>query len=558
MHYQENYIKKFILYGTAFFAAILGGFLYNSFLYAKHTSYVWFFSISLLLVLIYRIRSLRTPIVPKRMVWLSIPFAMTGVWYAFYYVFGEFDAYAILFHWQFGFGGAGVPAKYIGATVIISAITLCLLLLWILTTRRWSGAARFDSLAFLPLLVLNPLSLSMVDAFGLLGGEIPALANEYVAPIVERERDGNFPNVLHIYLESAERTFLENDYFAGVLDPLIAMENRGFVATNIQQVANTGWSIAGMVASTCGVPLIAPWIARKNDYSDGANFLPSAVCLPNVLRKRGYSTHFMKGADLKFGGVDTFLSTHGVESQSGVHDLLPQYPDQADEWGVKDGGLLHALESTFRELAGKDQPFYHSALTIGGHIPNGFLAKPCIEGSVELGALLNIARGVECTNRLVRLLLDRLEQDGLLENTIVILQSDHLSMKSEATRVLDIFDRRNFFLVFGPDINSKRVDRPASMMDVYPTLLHMLGLLPDHGRAGLGVSLLSGKPTLVEKWGEKTLSRSIKVDTALRQQLWLEREFAEIAPVTDNNLTGSLGRSISGWKLRQTLASPNS
>ncbi len=456
-------------------------------------------------------------------------------WYLFVFIFGKFDIHAILYHWQFGFHAAGLPSQYIPAASIIVLLALCCLALWGVLVRRHRIAARVDSIAFLPLLFLNPLSWAVYDASGYSSDTAPDLYAHYKPAEVHELVGKTKRNILHIYLESAERTFLDNGYFVGAVDPLVAIEDQGFSATNISQVANTGWSIAGMIASTCGVPLVTPWLVMGSEYDDANIFLPSALCLPTILKQRGYSTHFMKGGSLQFADADTFLKRHGVEERVGLDDLLPIYPDRVDQWGVKDGGLFDALEKKYRDLVNGGKPFYLSALTIGGHSPDGYLANQCIDGAVELKAQLPIARGVECTNRLLRSLLDRLDQEGLLENTIVIIQNDHLAMKSDADRELNRHNRRHFFMALGPGIEPQILDRPASMMDVFPTILNLIGFDVEDGRAGIGVSLLSDKKTLMEQWGEALLSRSITRDLKLRDRLWAE----PMLPVATN------------WKLRK-------
>ena len=64
------------------------------------------------------------------------------------------------------------------------------------------------------------------------------------------------------------------------------------------------------------------------------------------------------------------------------------------------------------------------------------------------------------------------------------------------------------------------ITKTGSMMDVYPTLLESVGLPAAQEQAGLGVSLLGDKPTILESYGEDTLNLAIRSDTALRKSLW--------------------------------------
>ena len=59
------------------------------------------------------------------------------------------------------------------------------------------------------------------------------------------------------------------------------------------------------------------------------------------------------------------------------------------------------------------------------------------------------------------------------------------------------------------------------MIDVYPTLLDWMGWLEDEEkRAGMGASLLSSDPTLVEELGLERVNRILKADAELARFLW--------------------------------------
>ena len=85
-------------------------------------------------------------------------------------------------------------------------------------------------------------------------------------------------------------------------------------------------------------------------------------------------------------------------------------------------------------------------------------------------------------------ILDALEANGLAENTFVVLWSDHgyhlgeklISGKNtlwdRSTRVPLIFA--------GPGVTpGARSHRPAELLDIYPTLVELAGLLHDIGKA---------------------------------------------------------------------------
>jgi phosphoglycerol transferase len=247
--------------------------------------------------------------------------------------------------------------------------------------------------------------------------------------------------------------------------------------------------------------------------------MASVTCLTDILARDGYRTEFVKGFDLGFAGTDAFLRSHRYDRAMGLHEY-PGYSGPFSEWGAYDDGLYDFALGEVKRLREAGEPFYFTLTTNGGHFPNGVVSPECGGDPERNENRLPLVAALDCTNRLTGRFIDRLEKAGLLENTIVVLQSDHLMMLNPLDAKLDAHSRRNLFIAFGPGVPQAESDRPASMVDVYPTLLELLGYsLPEH-RAALGVSLLSDKPTLIEELGKDELDHSIGTDMHLARSLW--------------------------------------
>lgn len=103
----------------------------------------------------------------------------------------------------------------------------------------------------------------------------------------------------------------------------------------------------------------------------------------------------------------------------------------------------------------------------------------------------------------------------------VAVFSDHLNHASNLTSLLEQKTRYNTAMLLGGADAARVIEKPGSMVDLYPTLLDWLGLLsPNDRRAGLGVSLLSEQPTLIESRGLEDVNATLRVDTALARHLW--------------------------------------
>ena len=79
-----------------------------------------------------------------------------------------------------------------------------------------------------------------------------------------------------------ERTYLDEDIFPGLTPNLKRLEQSSLSFTNIDSPRATNWTIAGMAASQCIVPLLTP-VASENSMSGVDKFIPLAKCLEDIL-----------------------------------------------------------------------------------------------------------------------------------------------------------------------------------------------------------------------------------------------------------------------------------
>lgn len=112
-------------------------------------------------------------------------------------------------------------------------------------------------------------------------------------------------NVVYIYAESLERTYF-NPAFPDLAPQLNQQMQSGLDFTATAQLPGTDYTIAGMVASQCGIPLFAPF--EGNASSSLSSFYPQSLCLGDILKNSGYQNWFIQGADLRFGGKIFFCA----------------------------------------------------------------------------------------------------------------------------------------------------------------------------------------------------------------------------------------------------------
>lgn len=399
---------------------------------------------------------------------------------------------SVLYHLSVDTEGAALGEFW--RLIVISLIGLLSILgctLYIYRASRVRQQQRgIAFLSFAPVLAAFIVSPASSDIYSLY--QIQSETGAKTAPVEFREisslpNSGESKNLIYIYLESLEDTYFNEKVFPGLLPNLQQLKQQGYSFDNIQQLDNTGWTIAGMVASQCGIPLMVAW-ADRNASNRTDSFLPDAVCLGNLLKEKGYALSYMGGASLKFAGKGQFYRDHGFEDIRG-RDELEQYAEEGyqSRWGLYDDTLFSLLREKLLQNSNLNEPWALFSLTLDTHHPYGHMSDTCksvkyLDGSNE------ILNAVHCADQLVGALVSWMRQNEILEQTTLILASDHLAMRNTAWEQLESQKRENFLLILDDDLGEGRSDKVGSTLDIGPTILDLLGFANDG--LGFGRSLL--------------------------------------------------------------------
>jgi len=283
-------------------------------------------------------------------------------------------------------------------------------------------------------------------------------------------------------------------------------------------------------------------LLHDRQFDPLSSVVPGVNCLGDLLREQGYQLSFLGGASIEFAGKGLFYEGHGFEHVYGFQALQSRLedPEYTNDWGLYDDTLydltIEEIERLDRETNG---PWGVVNLSITGHAPNGYPAKRCIDRQGEWDGE-DILYSVECSAWLARDMVERLEKRGLLENTVVAILSDHLTMRVSAWDELTTMARENTFILLGSGHPPQRIERNASTMDIFPTLLDAMGY-SQGARAGLGASLLSDTKTLLERYSAEEINDRLHAESSLQQRLWeglapQQPSTVESLPVNDSQI----------------------
>lgn len=347
--------------------------------------------------------------------------------------------------------------------------------------------------------------------------ESPYIEEHFVDPNAVRI---TFPqqkrNLIHIYLESVENTYLSKELGGDMAENLmpelteLAKEGYSFSSRGEGQFGGplwtTGgnWSVAAMVNMGFGLPMKVPM--DGNSYGSPGNFLPGATAIGDILHAQGYNQSVMFGADADFGGLSYYFQSHGdfsVLDYDYMREIgkLPQ--DYYVWWGFEDSKLFAYAKEELTRLASQDKPFHFVMETANTHFPDGYL-----EAGAPTPHDSQYANVIAYSSYQVEQFVRWIQQQPFYENTTIVLIGDHLSMdKNFFQNTTPGYQRTTFNLILNPapgvrDIPTERLyNRQWSNFDMFPTLLTSIGAEIEGDRLGLGTDLFSGAPTLFEEDG---------------------------------------------------------
>ncbi len=126
-------------------------------------------------------------------------------------------------------------------------------------------------------------------------------------------------------------------------------------------------------------------------------------------------------------------------------------------------------------------------------------------------------------DRMVGRLLDKLDTTGKTDNTIIILWADHgyhLGDKESCVK-FTLWEKANHvpFIIVAPGVTKpgSRCDRPVGLIDIYPTLLDLVGLPQKKDVDGTSLVPLLKNPT--QKWHPALMTMG-KGNHAVRSDRW--------------------------------------
>ena len=280
---------------------------------------------------------------------------------------------------------------------------------------------------------------------------------------------------------------------------------------NFKEAPTANFSIAGVISSQCSLPYY-PIISLNIHKMKNENMF----CMSDVLTDFGYEQIFYITVDKKFHGFRIFKENHHYK----IHDknkIIKDFPDvEPNGWGggVFDNDLLRHAKQKIIELHKSNKKFNVTLINTDTHPP--YIISPKCEIKDKLKTEIYKAyESYKCSSKYIRNFFDDLKNEGVLENTVVVILGDHLAYDSILKTYRNNQNRNVFF-----KINTKKEFTRSKMnnFDVAPTILDEMGFFPkEQDKFGFGVSLFNKNRNFnYDKHYDKVMNKEVLTNYYLK------------------------------------------
>ncbi|MPQ44496.1 LTA synthase family protein, partial [Clostridium tarantellae] len=288
-------------------------------------------------------------------------------------------------------------------------------------------------------------------------------------------------NLLIIQVESLESFVLNKSINGQEITPnLNKILNNSIYFPNIFEQVNEGTS------SDCDLMINTSMFPLRQ----GSTFFryPNTTynSLPNILEKEGgYDTiaiHSDKGSFWNYAQGLTGI---------GFNKFVDYYSFNHDEMigmGLSDGSYFKQVAPMLKDLK---QPFYAFTVTLTSHgpfdIPKDY-RKLNLNSELDKNELGGYFESIHYTDTQIGMFLETLKKEGLLDNTLVVIEGDHTGVhKYYNSKIEQLSNPEDWwlddgnhvipFIMFNPSIKKPVVfDTYGGQTDIMPTILYALGI----------------------------------------------------------------------------------
>lgn len=320
--------------------------------------------------------------------------------------------------------------------------------------------------------------------------QVPTYTNEYTGMFKGK-------NLIYIMAESFDGYFVDKE----LTPTLYKMIHDGFYFKNYYTPTNLS-TIGGEFSLLTG---LLPDLAVLNNQWNGNynnnghhNYYPYG--LGNLFKDLGYDVYAYHDYFYNFQNRDYYLKDLGFDNYTACGNGMETRMD-CSIFPASDDEMINASIDDYIN-SDKFMVYY---VTVSGHAKWGFGYNAMAEKNKDLVSDLEYSDTVRAyisanleLEKAMTTLLDKLSAAGKLEDTVIVMASDHHpyfmedeQMEELAGKELDKYSLyKNDLIIYNPSVEDVEVDKVCNTIDVLPTVLNLFGIEYD-SRLIVGKDILS-------------------------------------------------------------------
>lgn len=206
----------------------------------------------------------------------------------------------------------------------------------------------------------------------------------------------------------------------------------------------------------------------------------------NLFKDAGYKTSSMHDYTEAYYYRSIIHPNMGSDRYYGVQDLGIEYFNEYKNWASDEDFMNVAMDITLKDTS---QPFMLWLTTVSSHQPYN---QSSIEGDKYLSLTENTDYPMDLRRYMSKLktldnalgiLLERLKESGILDDTVIALFGDHYpyGLKNETINYVLDYDLEDYeaertpFVIYNSEIAAMQVDKYTSYINITPTLANLFG-----------------------------------------------------------------------------------
>jgi len=245
------------------------------------------------------------------------------------------------------------------------------------------------------------------------------------------------------------------------------------------------------------VPKAGAWAMKES----ADNYLP--FTLGNQFLNMGYTSKAYHNHSVYFYERDISHPNLGYDFKGQERDYFFE-----ETWPESDLEMVDLTTYDFLtpSSSGKIEPFHVYYLTVSGHLGYNFHGNHMAMKNQEFVQDMTLSEACKAYiatqiefDRSVELLIERLDEAGVLEDTVIAIAGDHYPYGLLPEQISEFRGHeveedyelyKSTFIIWTPGIKGETVDKVCGNMDILPTLSNMFGLEYD-SRLMMGKDIFS-------------------------------------------------------------------